>query len=422
MKVLYVADNRCRPNFGCRATSMALADIINRKNTIVSTISGAITEKYDPVLYKGNYVRTPMPRIWRYVVKAKNKILRAHPKDEADFISCNVNESVQNFLKIYSKYPPLNDIIHSVEEADCVIANGEGSFLFRAIFPYDAYFILFVLALAQSKGKKTYLLNAMFSDGTYSERNEQALIECKSILTKCSLVTARDYFSQKYYLDNIGNNVIYMPDALFSWEKYSNYFSLASRYPLAGVSFPDDEILWKEFDFSQPYIVVSAGSRNFKPFVNEDKEAYYKLVTRLSEKYRVVLQSTSEAESQILKSIATELNLKFIDCRTNILFGLSVLANAQCYVSGRWHPSILASIGGTPCVIFESNSHKSRAVYSELGYYENEPLYHNPPQEDEIETIVKRVEETISNISRKTISKAVLSKCEMLEQYDELLV
>ncbi len=422
MKILYVGDNRCRPNYGCRATSIALADIISKKHTIISTISGAFTEKYDPVLYKGTCNNAYTSRYFRYLKKIKDKLFPIHDKDEADFISTNVDVSVANFLKIYPKYPPLKRIMQSINEADCVIVNGEGSFLFRKIFPYEAYFELCIFLIAQSMGKKTYLLNAMFSDGTYSERNEQAIEECRSVLTKCTLVTARDTISLKYYQDHIGDNVIYMPDALFSWEKYADYLPLATHFPLAGVQFPDDEILWKDFDFSEPYIVVSAGSRNFRPFVESDKEKYLKLVTRLSNQYRVVLQSTSEAESKMLSDIAADLDLKFVDCRTNILYAMSVLANAKCYVSGRWHPSIMASLGGTPCVLFESNSLKSRAIYTELGYWQKEPLYHNPPTDEDIDKIMERVDYAINSISRDTIRKSVHEKSEKLKQYDNLLV
>ena len=423
MKVLYVGDNRCRPNFGCRATSMALADIIKRKNTIISTISGAITEKYDPVLYKGDYAHIRTPRVKRYWKKFKNKLFpnTRGQRDEANFVSENVQESVSNFLKIYLKYPPLNDIMHSLQDADSVVVNGEGGFLFRSIFPYEAYFEMFVFALAQSMGKKTFLLNAMFSDGTYSERNEHALEECRSILTKCTLVTARDTLSLKYYLDNIGDNAIYMPDALFSWDKYSDYLSLAAEFPLAGVQFPDEEQLWSDFDFSQPYIVVSAGSRNFRPFEEADKEAFKQLIASLSASYRVVLQSTSEAESKMLKEIAKELNLKFIDCRTNILFGMSVLANAQCYVSGRWHPSILASLGGTPCVMMESNSHKSRAIYTELEYNENEKIYNNPPLDEEIDEIMLRIHDAMKIDRTKILETAKQKSVLCLKQYSKLL-
>lgn len=38
MKIIYVGDNRNRGNFGCRATSTALSQIIEQEHEIVGTV------------------------------------------------------------------------------------------------------------------------------------------------------------------------------------------------------------------------------------------------------------------------------------------------------------------------------------------------------------------------------------------------
>ena len=43
MKIVYVGDNRNRGNFGCRATSTALSQIISKDNEIVGRIYGKYT-------------------------------------------------------------------------------------------------------------------------------------------------------------------------------------------------------------------------------------------------------------------------------------------------------------------------------------------------------------------------------------------
>ena len=43
MKIVYVGDNRHRGNFGCRATSTALSQIISEENEIVGRIYGDYT-------------------------------------------------------------------------------------------------------------------------------------------------------------------------------------------------------------------------------------------------------------------------------------------------------------------------------------------------------------------------------------------
>ena len=123
-----------------------------------------------------------------------------------------------------------------------------------------------------------------------------------------------------------------------------------------------------------------------------------------------------------MKEVARQTKTKIISNKTNILFGMSVLANAQCYVSGRWHPSILASLGGTPCVMLSSNSHKSAAIYRELKYNEADShVYPNPPSDEDIRLIVEKVDYSIKNISRDKIKESALQNSDKLHRYEQLL-
>ena len=416
MKVCFVGDNRVRPNFGCRATSKAIRDIVAKQHKIVSVVSGDMTEMYRPSLYKGT---CQISKLASYVQRIKRKFIQ--PKDDADFIADDVSDSLNACLRVYRQYRPLQDLYDNIACADAVILNGEGTFIFRQNPRYDMNFYLFILAFAQSIGKRTYVLNAMFTDGTASKRNSQSIQQAKQILQKCITVTARDNISFEYYKTYIGDNVTYIPDALFSWTKFSEYIPMAATYPYAGVVFPDTEIQWHNFDFSHPYIAVSAASR--EQYVDDDKyvEQYVKLVNALKLKYNVVIVQTCGGED-FLKEVARQTNTKIIRNQTNILFGMSVLANAQCYVSGRWHPSILASLGGTPCVMLSSNSHKSAAIYRELKYNEADSrVYPNPPSDEDIRLIVEKVDYSIKNISRDKIKESALQNSDKLHRYEQLL-
>ena len=50
--------------------------------------------------------------------------------------------------------------------------------------------------------------------------------------------------------------------------------------------------------------------------------------------------------------------------------GLMVLGDARGYVSGRYHPSVLASLVGIPLVLMASNSHKTESLQRVLGIAE----------------------------------------------------
>lgn len=117
--------------------------------------------------------------------------------------------------------------------------NGGGTFIFCTPARYDTKFYLFMLRLAMHYGKKTYLVNAMFSDGTNLSVNIDMQKECRKILSKITFVSARDLCSLRYYKENIAENIEYVPDALFSWIDKKHYFSLCYDYPLVGVTFPE---------------------------------------------------------------------------------------------------------------------------------------------------------------------------------------
>lgn len=415
MRICFVGDNRVRPNFGCRATSIALRDIVARHHEISSTISGEMTEMYRPNIYKD---LQSLSKITSYVQRVYKRLFAC--KDDADFVTDDAMSSVHAFLNIYHKYRPLQLLYEKISQADALVLNAEGTFIFRQKPRYDLNFYLFIITLAQSLGKKSYVLNAMFSDGTASQRNMQTIQQASCILSKCTLVTARDALSYQYYKEHIGTNVTYIPDALFSWTKYSAYIPLAISYPHAGITFPESVEQWQEFDFSKPYIAVSAASREMYTDDMDSIKQYTKLVEILKKNYRVVIVQTCMGES-FLWQVALQTNTKIIDVRTNILFGMSVLANAQCYISGRWHPSILASLGGTPCVMLSSNSHKSAAIYKELRYDSISAIYSNPPTDDDIMEIVKRVEFCVVHCPRQTIQENAQKNSMLLKQYENLL-
>ena len=89
---------------------------------------------------------------------------------------------------------------------------------------------------------------------------------------------------------------------------------------------------------------------------------------------------------------------------TPIISAGKILANAAAYVSGRYHPAILASLGGTPCVFMSSNSHKTKSLQGLLEYdFVHE--YYVLPSDEEIEEMAKRTRLLIEkgDSLRKTI-------------------
>lgn len=401
MKILFIADNRVRENWGCRATSIALKELIEQKHTIIGTIYGDITYNYEPAKIRKSSNKLYKLYSHIYHLPFINKI--AHSIDIYDIIKNTVAKSYSAYQKICQKECIYKDIDLMIRNADGIVLNGEGSFIFSTPARYDTLFYLLLLKIAQSYGKKTYCLNSMFSDSPLSKRNNAILQESINILSQCTLVTARDPLSFEYYKKYISHRIEYTPDALFTWKKYSDYKKIILKYPLALIPFPEFDKLWKDFSFDKPYICLSGSS-----YIKNPQEAipiYSQLANKLKERWHLIIVATCSGDFY-LEQVAQHTNVPFIPVNTNILAGMSILANAQVFVSGRWHPSIMASNFGTPCVFLGSNSHKTMALQAMLNYTKKEE-YHALPNENEIQQIVENVNTLIikGNEVRNNIEK-----------------
>lgn len=365
MKICYIGNNVPRENWGCRATSMALFDLISADHEIESTIFGDRTYEYNARQYMGN-----LPGV-TYYDRALNFFGRNTYKsklDKADFIRQNPYESLKQFLAVFPHYKPLTSLYEKIYNADAVVINGEGTAIYTST-PRERYefkFFLFALVLAQCLGKRTYYLNSVFSD-SIDVRNENLLNVSRRVFQKCTAVHARDPLSYNYYQINIGNNATYVPDALFSWYPLVNqYKNVARDYPLVGMTFPEYKDKWYSYKIPQDYICLSGSSLSaHEPSLAVD--GYIRLAEELRKYWNVIIVPTCGGDF-FLSEVANRTGLPYIDVRSNILYGASLLGNAKVFVSGRWHPSILASMGGTPCVLMNSNSHKTAAIQSMLGY------------------------------------------------------
>ena len=83
--------------------------------------------------------------------------------------------------------------------------------------------------------------------------------------------------------------------------------------------------------------------------------------------YHVYLTENDFSDS-FLQQIAKEKGVGIVPADAPILMCGAVLAHAKLFISGRYHPSILASLGGTPCIFLESHAHKMGSLARVLEY------------------------------------------------------
>lgn len=395
--ILFVCDNRDSLNWGCRATSIALAQILlNRGN--ITTTSKRIADTAHPIgpLTPLMLSKTYTAFAWKLFLKQKagGLIYRAIG-GKNDFVTINPQESVSNFLKSTRRDQVLNNIRQKFDNADMVVINGEGSLIFRTPPRRDLNFQLFSVELAHRLDKPVYYLNAMASDCPTTGTNPDVEDAVLNTLNKCDAVVTRDPISSEK-LTNLGlSDVQWLPDALFTWRKrYEKFLTNASLKDT-----PELFDTWPESDrfimgipkWPDSYICISGASR--PPGIDQRNwvSFFEKVTLKIKTETGLQVVFLDPGGDDFLMDIAKKTGSIFIRPSTNILIGTYILANARAYLSGRFHPSILASLGGTPCTFLEANSHKTYSIQTVLDY-EKQKVFSFKESDENIQKIIEDVQ------------------------------
>jgi polysaccharide pyruvyl transferase WcaK-like protein len=236
--------------------------------------------------------------------------------------------------------------------------------------------------------KPVFLVNAMISDCPLTGRNETTLAAAKRLLAQCRAVALRDPESLEYVQKEIPEaKSCLIPDSLFAW--FSLYANGSSYPPLNGdflLPHPEKDEYWGKLDFSQPYICIGGGALvGSQP--DRAVRCYARLVDEVSQLgYRVYLTENDLPDS-FLQRVAREKDLGIVPVDAPILMCGSVLAHARLFISGRYHPSIFASLGGTPCIFLASHAHKMGSL-SRVLEYDVHRQFNAFPDDSEIAEIV----------------------------------
>lgn len=369
MNILFVADNRNKANWGCRATGISLSQLLGDRFTIQATIGGAVIKKRFQARHllpsaTDATLQTTLPRRIRRLYRIVENQL-ANP---IDIITEDPRESVQRLLHYRYKIPALQRIYDQVKACDVMVINGEGDMVFTTP-PRPRLLTLFMLMeLAHQLGKPYYYVNGMVSDDPIKGRHERTAATATTYLTAAAAVSVRD----KVSLANAqalapAANVHFYPDALFSWIDY--YTPPIDNLPKHGdflITWPEDNRFFGTMDFSQPYICVSDSS---SMLIDEDQavDVFVTLIDDLKTLgYPIYVIAGSIMP--FLPEVAQRANVPYVPHHVPIVAGGAILANARLLVSGRYHPSIFAALGGTPSVFLGSNSHKTRSLQDLLDY------------------------------------------------------
>ncbi len=380
--ITLVNDNTDNPNVGCRATSIALATILSDRNQVLCTIKKRIADK--PIR-----LQTPKT-IYR---RLTDKLLRKRPHD--DWITSDLEDNVNCLLSNVDNVKPFKSFLNNIKSSDCVVINGEGSVIFRPIPRRDLLFQLTTIRLCARLDIPVYYVNAMVSDHPDGTRNSTTANMFYESMALCSGFAVRDLESLRLVKSQANSlDVVHCPDALFGWSRYHTGLQAhLDCWPWFAPMHQEMQLL-QQYRFDEPFVVLSGSSLSV-----EDQEASYRTYLSMAERLletheNVVLLPCCDRDVPFLRRVSEQLDLFLIPISTPVFLIGSILAEARAFISGRYHPSILASFGGTPCFFLRSNSHKTRSLQELLGY-EDIREYSEHPTPHECEEVASHVRSAV---------------------------
>jgi len=293
-----------------------------------------------------------------------------------------------------------------LEWADIIYINGEGNVVNGTdkygVYRIGALYILFLAYVA----KKHFNKYCAIINHTVDPNNEDAEEIIKNVYPLLDYIAVREPYSIKT-LHKMGiKNVELVPDALFTFVPDTDKNS-----------WKPSDILNKEIDFTRPYICIGDSS-GIKSRTNEVKWDVYDIYSKLIKQLRTItpqivfvdgFNGGHESINRIVKENKIgRINLE--NCNYKELY--HVLSNAEIFISGRWHASILSLLAGTPILLWGADSHKTRGLY---------PLIDYPYRFFQIDTLPLHIAD-ITKETKKILEDKKSIKSKMSKKVSELRI
>jgi polysaccharide pyruvyl transferase WcaK-like protein len=397
MKVLFVGDNRTNPSWGCGA-SIALSKLLSGAFEISGRVTG---DFFDLSKAEAGYVGTLMPvkyyRLFRYLLLRRGRrpfawyIRLEQVLGARDWIAEDPAVSIKNLLTHKHRQPVLAQIYDQAANADLLVVDGDGDIIFSTPPRRQTLFLLAMIELGIQLKKPVFLVNSMISDCPLTGRNNSTLAAARRLFAQCAGMSLRDPESLEYVQQQMPEtSACLIPDSLFSW--FPLYADGTCHLPSNGdflLPHPEKSEYWGKLDFSRPYICIGGGALAAgQP--DRAVQCYGRLVDAIRQLGYSVYLTENDLPDSFLQRVAREKNLGIVPVDAPILLCGAVLANARLFVSGRYHPSIFASLGGTPCIFLGSHAHKMGSLARVLKYEENRQ-FNALPDDSDIAEIVSTV-------------------------------
>lgn len=372
-KVYFVNDTSDVSNWGCRATTNALKKMILELGCEISH-----TLYLSRMQIEDKYI--PNKKL-KQIDSLSKSFVNSLPKGHSAIQYCG-RRFIQSWWNEFSgkrdmipeclaEFEPLarqvlaGEILQaarlSLEECDLVVINGEGSIYDRQ---RKGRMMLFIAYLAKRYFNKPCILvnhTADVHDPLMAEMVACVYPLLDDVIFREALSSdACSSFTRK-------DRSLLSADAAFTYRPIScsSWSSIAGRKGYFSI-WPDSAA---GFNPHKPYICVGGSSIYLRPDrPNYDPiPGFVELCKTLQAQIApVVLTAPCQTDEKIFRPIAKELNLPLIALSTPTQQAVDILGNARAYISGRWHPSILALTGGTPVVTLTANTYKTKGLVKHL--------------------------------------------------------
>lgn len=383
--MLLAWDSTERLNWGARGAHLATRQILSGADEYIERLPGDYQTDVRPINlvlpeWLSCHLRVRRDRRWwaQAYMKAE-RLFGGQP----DYIDPRPAVSLRNILNNRDD-DHIRGLYEAVRRHDTIVVDGNGDMIFKADPRRNLLTDLALIELGRHLDKEVYYVNSIFADCPVTGRNEPLADRCLRTLEKCDGVAFRDPRSLELYRDLGGReDARCLPDSLFHW--YHDLHDARPHIPDNGdfvVPYTrEDDRHFGRLAFDSPYICVTGGSR--AAFTQQKAfEGYCRLVDRLQELDLPTYLVPTCGGDRFLHDVAEETDTPIIPGEVPILMGGAILANARLFVTGRYHPSIMAAAGGTPCVFLGADSHKTRSLQRMLGYDDPQVFSAIPPPDE----------------------------------------
>ena len=405
-KILLVCDNRDTRNWGSRGTSIALGQILGFRGEITST-PHELAIKRHPVGPLRSYISSG--RHGRTISRLIRKTRTFHALyrligGRDDYVMMDPARTLALFQREVKRGDThLAALQQQFAHADRVVVNGGATLLFRRPSTRELKFQLFAVELAAFLGKPVTYVNAMAVGSPKAQNTPPAAGSPKTqntplaeadgqledyivqTLRKCEVIAMCDPLSRDI-MQALGlEKATWYPDALFTWRtRYASLLDsdMLPRTPELLEPWPEtDQVYHGRSFWSDPYICISSDA--CPPEANPQSWSgfYEKLITALTEQTGMQVIVVDPEGNEFLRPLCEQLEIPFVASKVNLFAGAGLLAGARAYVGGRYHPAIMASLGGAPCTILDSGEQMAGGLQYVLDY--DEPTVYPIDQSDE---------------------------------------